>query len=250
MSTVVEEAPNWRQNANQSQNLSDSSSSSSLVCTRNAIHDSLSDILVLIHDFYSYNSQYEGSLSEFGFDLLKRVHKSSAFALSLIEKLDLFNRIEDGTLSLDMTWVNLVGLLTDVYEMIDSTRDSSNVAFLLDLADFLPTCFYCDPLRLQQVLVNLLNNAFKFTEAGYVRLGAYVEEQNLVIFVDDTGIGIGDDQQGRIFAPFQRGVGHNRRGFGLGLSLCQNFVRLHEGQIHLQSRLGVGSCFSVVLPLH
>jgi signal transduction histidine kinase len=106
-----------------------------------------------------------------------------------------------------------------------------------------------DPARLRQVIVNLLSNAIKFTGAGgRVTLTVTRRQERLLITVTDTGIGIADEDRGRIFEPFVRLGGREREGSGLGLAVTRELVRAQGGGIGVQSRPGAGSTFSVWLP--
>jgi len=101
-------------------------------------------------------------------------------------------------------------------------------------------------------VLNLLNNAFKFTPAGgKITLRAKQEDGNLVVEVKDTGPGIAEEDQQRIFEPYQRKESDRERlsGLGLGLALCKTLVELHRGRIWIKSRAGRGSTFGFSLPL-
>ena len=110
-----------------------------------------------------------------------------------------------------------------------------------------------DELKLKQVVLNLLTNAIKFTNAGgSVHVSARVEGEWAQIEVRDTGIGIAEDEQERVFEAFQRG-GRDARtsteGTGLGLTLSKRIVELHGGRMWMQSQLGIGSTFGFAIPL-
>jgi len=111
---------------------------------------------------------------------------------------------------------------------------------------------YSDRRRLEQILINLLNNAVKFTERGEIRLGCKVEEDWLHIWVSDTGIGIKPEDRQILFRPFQQidiGISRQYEGTGLGLSICKRLVELLGGQIQVESEWGKGSTFSFTLPM-
>ena len=120
----------------------------------------------------------------------------------------------------------------------------------LQLPDRLPL-IQADPVRLRQILLNLLSNARKFTDQGEVILGAQVEPPYLHLWVQDTGEGISPDMQERIFEPFVTAEHTSRRpeGIGLGLSITRRLVALHGGSMKLESQPGYGSTFHVYLPL-
>ena len=111
--------------------------------------------------------------------------------------------------------------------------------------------FLVDEKKLFQILLNLLSNAAKFTHEGTITLSAAIKNQELLISVRDTGIGIDQEQQEIIFEPFRQIDGSETRQFlgtGLGLSITMHFTQLLGGEIKLESEMGKGSCFSVSIP--
>ena len=121
----------------------------------------------------------------------------------------------------------------------------------LDKASDLPPVCVGDPLHLGQVLLNLLTNAVKFTEAGSVTLSAALQDGQLVFRVSDTGIGMTTEQLGYVFNPFQQADGSITRKFGgtgLGLAICKRLVGLMKGEIRVEGTPGTGSRFEVSLP--
>jgi signal transduction histidine kinase len=108
-----------------------------------------------------------------------------------------------------------------------------------------------DEVRVRQVLLNLVSNACKFTSVGEIAIGVRVESYEVIIWVRDTGIGIADTDQMRIFNQFEQVESHDAKqhtGTGLGLSICRWLVELHGGRMWLESELGKGSIFSFTLP--
>jgi signal transduction histidine kinase len=111
---------------------------------------------------------------------------------------------------------------------------------------------WADEERLRQVVLNLLINASKFTpEGGKITLKAREEDGHLVIEVQDTGSGILEEEQERLFQPYHRQVSDRERlsGLGLGLALCKYLVELHNGKIWVESKMGEGSTFAFTIPL-
>ncbi len=119
--------------------------------------------------------------------------------------------------------------------------------------DHAPKEVLTDSLRLQQIVTNLVSNAIRYTEAGSVQLTCQVLENNLwAIAVSDTGIGIASEDQAHIFEPYVRADSKQPRlqnSTGLGLAIVSQLVKLLQGKIELVSQLGVGSTFTVILPL-
>lgn len=109
-----------------------------------------------------------------------------------------------------------------------------------------------DPIRLRQILINLVNNAIKFTEKGSVSFGYYTSKKHIIFYVKDTGIGISKKDLSKIFKPFRKAENNKEklyRGTGIGLSISERIVSSFKGEIWVESRLGVGSTFYVQLPL-
>ena len=108
-----------------------------------------------------------------------------------------------------------------------------------------------DDVRIRQVLLNLMSSACKFTTLGEIAIGARVESYEVIVWVRDTGIGIADADQTRIFSQFEQVEGHDAKHHtvaGLGLSICRWLVELHGGRMWLESELGKGSILSFTLP--
>ncbi|HLY63891.1 MAG TPA: ATP-binding protein, partial [Chloroflexota bacterium] len=154
-------------------------------------------------------------------------------------------RIEAGKLALESGPLDLAGFLRGVHEIILVQAQEKGLRLIWEAAPDLPTAVRADERRLRQVLLNLLGNAVKFTERGLVSLSVTRAAGRLRFEVRDTGIGIGVDQVGAIFQPFEQ-VGEVRRGprgTGLGLAISQQLVRLMGGEIRLESRPALGSVF-------
>ncbi len=117
-----------------------------------------------------------------------------------------------------------------------------------DLAPSLPS-FNADQVRLRQALSNLVSNAMKYTPEGDITLRTYVRDHMICIDVEDTGIGIPENQLSLVFIPFVQ-LNSNRIGVGLGLDIALQIVRLHGGDIQLVSAPGKGSIFTIKLPIH
>ena len=166
------------------------------------------------------------------------------------ELLDLM-RGETGILRLEIESVDLLPLLQKAADAIAPMASSNGHSLILDLPPFLPSV-RADQGRLLQIILNLLNNASKFTpKGGEITLRARKNDDALVVEVQDTGHGIAKEEHERIFDPYHRVENDRQRfsGMGLGLALCKKLVELHGGQIWVRSRQGEGSTFSFSLPL-
>lgn len=166
------------------------------------------------------------------------------------ELLDLA-RGEIGMLQIKPEQVDVLQLIREVVEDVAPVRLSREQSLILRLPPSLPPV-WGDRVRLRQIVLNLLNNAFKFTPAGgRITLRAKQEDGNLVVEVKDTGPGIAEEEQQRLFQPYHRLESDRERlsGLGLGLALCKTLVELHGGRIWVKSRAGRGSTFGFSLPL-
>ena len=186
--------------------------------------------------------------------------------LALINDILDLSKIESGTMTADVSRMSFDDLEVDIRQTFEPVAESRNLTFGVELRDHLPPSMYTDTARLQQVLKNLLSNAFKFTERGSVGMTVGVaidgwssdrESLNragtvISFAVSDTGIGIPADKQAVIFEAFQQAdMTTSRRfgGTGLGLSISREIATLLGGEIGLASQPGQGSCFTLYLPL-
>ena len=194
------------------------------------------------------------------------IRSSGTDLLKLINDILDLSKIESGTVTLDIANWPLQELKPMLERTFRHVAEATKLAFSIDLRPGLPETIPIDAQRLQQVLNNLLSNAFKFTDKGGVEFVAQVATsgwsrsnellgraaQVVAFSVIDSGIGIPEDKQHSIFEAFAQGDGTTSRkygGTGLGLSICRELTRLLGGDIKLQSEPGVGSVFTVYLPV-
>jgi CheY-like chemotaxis protein len=189
-------------------------------------------------------------LSPLQHDYTQAMQRSGGMLLKLLnDALDLA-RIEAGKLELEPAVFDPRQLLDDVTQLEQGLAHAKGIRFVLDVADDLPRHLLGDALRIKQVLLNLANNALKFTEHGHVTLRAQRTPDGLLFSVSDTGPGIPEASQARLFERFEQADGPQRRaGSGLGLAICRELVDMMGGSIELESRLAHGSTFRVRLPL-
>jgi len=188
---------------------------------------------------------------------VRTAQQSATSLLALIEDVLDLSRIEAGKLTLNPLSVDLRALAGEAIELIGVTARDKPVDVVSQLAADLPERVLADPLRLRQLLLNLLHNAVKFTDRGTVRLELTVMQRHdeglrLRVAVIDTGVGIAQQQLGSIFDAFtQADASPTRRhgGSGLGLTIVRELAELMHGEVRVQSRLGEGSTFEVELPL-
>jgi PAS domain S-box-containing protein len=194
-------------------------------------------------------------LPDDGARYVHHIHQAGEQLLALTNDVLDLSRIEAGELPLERTRFELLLLLESVRAIIAPQVAAAGLSLTFDIPPGLPMQLMGDPLRLTQVLINLLGNAVKFTPAGAVTLTVkeIVREgtvSTLRFDVTDTGIGIAREQQGPIFEPFTQADGSITRRFGgtgLGLSIVRHLVSMMGGSLTLESQVGSGSTFSVTL---
>jgi len=184
-------------------------------------------------------------------DVMGRVDKSGRHLLGLINDVLDLSKIEAGQLTLALVDYSLTDVVQTVFTGVESLAAEKKLALKVALASDLPRG-RGDDRRLTQVLLNLVGNAIKFTEAGEVRLEARCSDGAFVVSVADTGPGIAEADQQRIFEEFQQvddSATRKKGGTGLGLSIARRIIELHGGRIQVESAPGRGSTFTVTLPV-
>ncbi|MCK6490453.1 MAG: response regulator [Planctomycetes bacterium] len=182
----------------------------------------------------------------------RTAHRSAEALLGLLNDLLDWSKIEAGRLELERHPLSLSDLLFDSADLFRARLAGGSVELVVDVDPALPHLIEGDPGRLRQILVNLVGNAVKFTREGHVLVRARRAGSRLVLAVEDSGIGIPPDRQGRLFNPFiqaDAAIGRHFGGTGLGLAICKRLARLMGGDITLWSEPGRGSRFAVDLPL-
>lgn len=181
------------------------------------------------------------------------IEESGRHLLELINDILDLSKIESGKLQLQLTSVPIKHLVDSCLLFVRQQAIKKNICLTVSIPDHLGE-ICVDELRIRQVLINLLNNAIKFTpEGGSVRLETNLEKSYLVIAVIDTGIGIAPDDINKLFQPFVQvdsKLSRQYGGTGLGLALVRRLVELHNGAVAVTSEVGKGSCFTVKLPYY
>ncbi|MEI6349212.1 MAG: ATP-binding protein [Bacteroidota bacterium] len=173
----------------------------------------------------------------------------------LLESLNLildFSKLEANKVSLNLQLINIVDVVNDVASLFNSVAISKNVSLTVS-CECESVIAQVDVRLFRESLNNLVNNALKFTSKGSVNIVLSVVNSNVVIQVMDTGIGIPDNKINLIFEEFrQESEGLNRgfEGTGLGLTITKRFIEMMKGRIHVESEYGVGTVFTIYLPLH
>jgi len=190
-------------------------------------------------------------------DQLDKVNQSAHHLLGVINDILDFSKIEAGRLTLEQVEFGVEAVFQTVFDMIASLAAAKELEIVIDIDPDLPPVLLGDRMRLGQILINFASNAVKFTERGHVllmaRCGATTPTQVMVHFgVADSGIGLSPEQQVRLFQAFEQGDASTTRKFGgtgLGLAICRRLAELMGGQVAVQSAPGLGSHFTLDVPL-
>lgn len=182
---------------------------------------------------------------------LDNMKSSSEHLLKLVSDLLDFHRLDLNKAEVNRVTFNPSQLFDEIYVSFSPLTAAKGLSLQCHIAPELNGRFISDPLRLRQIVNNLLSNAVKFTQKGEITLTATYDSSRLTIAIADTGKGMAPEDRERIFQEFTRLKGaQGEEGFGLGLSIVKKLVTLLEGTIEVDSTLGEGSCFTVVLPLY
>ena len=194
----------------------------------------------------------EGNLSEEQVKYAETIQSSGNDLLNLINDILDLSKIEAGHVEIHAESLEIAHLVRSVRQLFEPIAQQKDLQFAVEVSADCPESMETDGQRLQQVLKNLLSNAFKFTETGQVALSIQRRGEGRISFsVSDTGIGIPVEQQQSIFEAFHQADGTISRKFGgtgLGLSISRQLARLLGGSIELQSQQGRGSTFTVTIP--
>jgi signal transduction histidine kinase len=193
-----------------------------------------------------------GDVNEKQEDYLKDIHSSGRHLLSLINDILDLSKVEAGRMELDLSTFELGAAISNAMTLIRERAQRHGIRLAVDLDPALRE-IVADERKLKQILLNLLTNAVKFTpDGGSVTVRARVDAGNVVISVQDTGIGIAPEDQDAVFEEFRQVGRHytnKQEGTGLGLALTRRFVELHGGRITVESAPGQGSTFTFTLPI-
>ncbi|MGZ3344479.1 MAG: ATP-binding response regulator, partial [Caulobacteraceae bacterium] len=221
--------------------------------------------LLILSKMLSENSH--GNLTDKQVEFARNIHSAGSDLLGLINDILDLSKIESGTVTLDIGEMSFSALRDKMDRTFAQIAQNKRLDFTIEVDPELPHAMYTDDKRLQQIIKNLLSNAFKFTEQGGVSLAVRKAEggwnptndhlnkagQVLVFSVKDSGIGIPEDKQRLIFEAFQQADGTTSRkygGTGLGLSISREITRMLGGELTVESISGEGSIFSLYLPLN
>ncbi|MDJ0659458.1 MAG: ATP-binding protein [Crocosphaera sp.] len=193
---------------------------------------------------------------------LESISVGGKMLLALINDILDLSKIEAGKIEITYEPIDVRGLMLEIKRMFLETARQKNLELLIEVDDQVPNVIIFDEVRLRQILFNLVGNALKFTEKGYIKISVTSQmvssshhptsyDCSLEISIKDTGIGIAEHQQKRVFDVFTQSEGQSNRkygGTGLGLTITSRLTEMLNGTIHLESELGKGSIFTVSFP--
>jgi signal transduction histidine kinase/CheY-like chemotaxis protein len=194
----------------------------------------------------------DGNLTDEQVRFAQIIRSANNELLALINDILDLSKIESGHVELDIKPVDLREQLEALRQMFDPVASQRQLQFRIERSPRAPAAISTDAIRLQQILKNLLSNAFKFTEQGEIVLTVDGDGEQAIFIVRDTGVGIPESQQQVIFEAFRQADGTTSRkygGTGLGLSICRELAQLLGGRIDVQSETGKGSAFTLRLPV-
>jgi signal transduction histidine kinase len=191
-------------------------------------------------------------LNEDQLGYIKDIRHSATSLLTIINDLLDMSKIESGKMELLPTDYDFYAFLDNIHSMFTYASEEKGLEFKFDVDEDVPHYLYGDDIRLRQVVINIVGNAVKFTEKGYVWLRVMLENNYLIFEVSDTGKGIRKEDIDDLFNAFQQSdTAQNREiiGTGLGLAICKSFVEMMGGIIAVESIYDTGSVFTIKIPL-
>jgi signal transduction histidine kinase len=183
---------------------------------------------------------------------LERIQANGKHLLGLINDVLDLSKIEAGQLTLSLADYSIKNVVHNVYGAVESLATSKNLALKVDLPKELPQA-HGDERRLTQVLLNLVGNAIKFTDAGEVAIRTSVADGTYTVAVRDTGPGIAEQDQAKIFEEFQQADSSTTKqkgGTGLGLAIAKRIIEMHGGRLWVESKVDEGATFSFTVPVN
>ena len=188
-------------------------------------------------------------------DYINKIDSSAKSLLGVIDDILDFSKIEAGKLELEAVDFRLDTVISNIVDVISIKAAEKNIEVLNNITKEVPGNLVGDPLRLGQILINLVNNAVKFTEKGHILIKAELVEKDtercrIKFSVNDSGIGMLEEQMNKLFSAFSQADSSVTRKFGgtgLGLTICKSLVEMMNGEIFVESQIGVGSTFSFIV---
>lgn len=184
-------------------------------------------------------------------DYVKKIHDSAESLLKIINDVLDFSKMESNRLDLEFIDFSISSILKKLEDIIGLKAEEKGLDIVMDIDEEIPEILIGDPLRLSQVLINLANNAVKFTDQGRILISASLnnlskDKASIIFKVSDTGIGLSKEEQDKLFRAFTQADESTTRkygGTGLGLAICKYIIEAMDGEIGVESIKGKGSCF-------
>ena len=192
-----------------------------------------------------------GPLNEKQREYVNGIRVSGEHLLALVNDFLDISKIEANKEELCLETVAVEDICLATISIVQPKADEQNIDLVFELGEQVDFCTV-DKRKIKQILINLMSNAIKFTEEGSVTLQVEKVDNWLIFCVIDTGIGIKEEDQKKLFQPFQQihsQLSRKHKGTGLGLALSRKLAQLHQGNLTLKSEYGKGSCFTLELPL-
>lgn len=185
---------------------------------------------------------------------VKNIKNSSEYISQLVQDLLDFSQIEAGKITIEKVPFYLPEIIEDVAKNIQTVYKQKDIELIINVDEKLNTKVVGDPFRLKQILSNIIGNAYKFTEEGFIKISAFadIEDPFFIITIEDSGIGIEKSNQKLVFEEFAQAnenIEKKYGGTGLGLAICQKIISILGGTLNLESTFGKGSTFEIKLPL-
>ncbi|PLT34062.1 PAS domain-containing hybrid sensor histidine kinase/response regulator [Bacillus sp. V5-8f] len=195
--------------------------------------------------------EMDHTLEEKHIDFVQEILNSGRHLLNLINELLDLSRIETGKLKVSLGKTNFLEIANECINILQPMSISKNITMHKQIKNCKNINLFVDPLRLKQILLNLLDNAIKYNRKnGEVTISSSLKGKNLVIDIIDTGVGFSKDEYEKIFDPFYRIHHTKEQGAGIGLALVKQLVNLLGGIIQVKSTVGIGSVFSITFPVY
>ena len=213
-------------------------------------HELRSPLTAILNYSEMLQREYYGAINVRQGKTVQSILKSVAHILSLVNDLLDLNKIEAGLLDIQLADIDLSLVLQEIVPNIESLLFEKPVQFKLDIQESLPL-IKGDKKRIYQIFLNLLSNAAKFTYEGYIQVDVSFDNSFVNVQIEDTGIGIPEDEHGLVFQLYKQSRKNplNVIGSGLGLPISKRLIDLHGGEITLISKQGQGSTFTASLPI-
>ena len=216
----------------------------------NISHEFRTPLTLILSPLEELMQQPQNEISGQHLKSIATTHRNAMRLLKLVNSLLDFSRIESGRQQANFIRVDIVAYTKNLAGSFRSVIEKAGLEFIVE-ADAITQQVYIDKLMWEKIVFNLLSNAFKYTLSGSIRLKIYAENNNVVLKVIDTGVGIPEKELPHMFERFHRvegAAGRTYEGTGIGLSMIKELISLHSGTISVESKEGSGSIFTVVLP--